>query len=40
VCVTGRAQEDPRRSIEAGCDAHFVKPLDAALIRQPAGEVG
>jgi len=32
VCVTGRAQEDPLRSIEAGCDAHFVKPLDAGLI--------
>jgi two-component system CheB/CheR fusion protein len=32
VCVTGRAHEDPRRSIEAGCDAHFVKPLDPALL--------
>ena len=32
VCVTGRAHEDPRRSLEAGCDGHFVKPLDPALI--------
>jgi two-component system CheB/CheR fusion protein len=32
VCVTGRADEDPRRSLEAGCDAHFVKPVDPALI--------
>jgi DNA-binding response OmpR family regulator len=32
VCVTGRSHEDPRRSIEAGCDAHFVKPLDPALL--------
>jgi DNA-binding response OmpR family regulator len=32
ICVTGRAHEDPRRSLEAGCDGHFVKPLDLALI--------
>ena len=32
VCVTGRAHEDPVRSLEAGCDGHFVKPLDPALI--------
>jgi CheY-like chemotaxis protein len=32
VCVTGRVHEDPRRSMEAGCDGHFVKPLDPALI--------
>lgn len=32
VCVTGRAHEDPRRSIEAGCDGHFVKPMDPAQI--------
>jgi DNA-binding response OmpR family regulator len=32
VCVTGRSHEDPRRSLEAGCDAHYVKPLDAGLI--------
>src|SRR5688572_18568712 len=25
VCVTGKADADPRRSLEAGCDAHFVK---------------
>jgi len=34
VCVTGREQEDPRRSIQAGCDAHYVKPLDRAEIER------
>ncbi|HEY5897562.1 MAG TPA: response regulator [Burkholderiales bacterium] len=29
--VTGRsAEEDRRRSLEAGCEAHLVKPVDAA----------
>jgi DNA-binding response OmpR family regulator len=32
VCVTGRTNEVPRRSLEAGCDAHYLKPLDPALI--------
>jgi CheY-like chemotaxis protein len=32
VCVTGRTDEVPRQSLEAGCDAHYLKPLDAALI--------
>ena len=32
VCVTGRVDEVPRRSLEAGCDAHYLKPIDAALI--------
>ena len=32
VCVTGKADADPGRSIEAGCDAHFVKPLSPAQI--------
>jgi DNA-binding response OmpR family regulator len=32
VCVTGRANEDPRRSLEAGCDDHYVKPLGPAQI--------
>ena len=32
VCVTGRAEADPAQSIESGCDAHFVKPVDPALI--------
>ena len=32
VCVTGHADEDPRRSLESGCDAHYVKPLDPAEI--------
>ena len=32
VCVTGRAEADPARSIESGCDAHFVKPVDPAQI--------
>src|SRR5688572_15742514 len=27
VCVTGLVDEDPRRSFESGCDAHYVKPL-------------
>jgi DNA-binding response OmpR family regulator len=37
VCVTGRSQEDPRRSIQAGCDAHYVKPLDRAEIEKLLG---
>lgn len=32
LCVTARAYEDPRRSFDSGCDGHFVKPLDPALI--------
>ncbi len=32
LCVTGRANEDPRRSLEGGCDGHFVKPLDPAML--------
>ena len=31
-CVTARADEDPQRSLEAGCDDHFVKPLDAGFL--------
>jgi CheY-like chemotaxis protein len=38
VCVTGRESEDPRRSIQAGCDAHYVKPLDRAEIEKLLGE--
>lgn len=34
VCVTGRMHEDPRRSLEAGCDAHYVKPLDSPTLRR------
>ena len=34
VCVTGKADADPGQSIEAGCDDHFVKPLDAAQIER------
>ena len=34
VCVTGRSNEDPRRSLQAGCDAHYVKPLTSAEIEQ------
>ena len=33
LCVTGRAHEDPRRSLEGGCDGHFVKPLDPAMLQ-------
>jgi DNA-binding response OmpR family regulator len=32
VCVTGRSDADPSQSLAAGCDGHFVKPLDAAQI--------
>src|SRR3954471_18608321 len=31
-CVTARADADPQRSLDAGCDDHFVKPLDAGFI--------
>lgn len=34
VCVTGRSHEDPRRSLEAGCDAHYVKPLDSSTLQR------
>ena len=32
VCVTGRANVDRSQALEAGCDDHFVKPLDPVLI--------
>ena len=32
VCVTGYAEEDPRKSLESGCDAHYIKPLAPAVI--------
>ena len=38
VCVTGRANEDPTRSIQAGCDAHYVKPLVPAEIERLLAE--
>lgn len=34
VCVTGRAYEDPRLSLAAGCDAHYLKPLDSSTLRR------
>jgi len=34
VCVTGRTNEDPRRSLEAGCDAHYLKPLDSSTLQR------
>jgi DNA-binding response OmpR family regulator len=34
VCVTGRQYEDPRRSLDAGCDDHLVKPLDSQMIER------
>jgi CheY-like chemotaxis protein len=34
VCVTGHANEDPRQSLEAGCDAHFVKPLNSSELEK------
>jgi DNA-binding response OmpR family regulator len=32
MCVTGRANEDPGKSLEAGCDEHYLKPLDPAML--------
>jgi DNA-binding response OmpR family regulator len=38
IAVTGYAQEDYRqRSKEAGCDMHFVKPLDPRVLEQLLG---
>jgi CheY-like chemotaxis protein len=34
VCVTGNAHEDPRESIKHGCDAHYLKPLEPAVIEK------
>ena len=31
-CVTARAHEDRRHSLEAGCDDHFVKPLEPRFL--------
>ena len=39
VCVTGRsAPEDRRRSAEAGCEAHLVKPVDPAVVERLVGD--
>lgn len=38
-CVTGRVHEDPRRSLEAGCDDHFLKPLDVRFLAKLLGAV-
>ena len=32
MCVTGRANEDPGKSLEAGCDDHYLKPLDPVIL--------
>ena len=32
MCVTGRANEDPGKSLDAGCDDHYLKPLDPVII--------
>jgi CheY-like chemotaxis protein len=32
MCVTGRRNEDPGKSLAAGCDDHYLKPLDPALL--------
>jgi CheY-like chemotaxis protein len=38
LAVTGRAgDEDRRRSLEAGCDQHLVKPVDAAFLESLLG---
>ena len=35
VCITGRADaDDRRRSAEAGCEDHLVKPVDPAYIER------
>jgi CheY-like chemotaxis protein len=35
VCITGRSgPDDRRRSMEAGCEAHLVKPVDPAYIER------
>lgn len=31
-CVTARAYEERVRSLEAGCDDHFVKPLEPKFL--------
>jgi DNA-binding response OmpR family regulator len=36
-CVTARVHEDPRRSLEAGCDDHFVKPLEPRFLASLLG---
>jgi DNA-binding response OmpR family regulator len=38
VCVTGHAHEDPLKSLESGCDAHYVKPLGPGEIERVLGE--
>jgi DNA-binding response OmpR family regulator len=36
-CVTARAHEDRRLSLEAGCDDHFVKPLEPRFLANLLG---
>jgi DNA-binding response OmpR family regulator len=36
-CVSARAHEDRRRSLEAGCDDHFVKPLEPRFLASLLG---
>jgi DNA-binding response OmpR family regulator len=33
VAITGRsAEEDRTRSLQAGCDAHLLKPVDSSVL--------
>ena len=34
VCVTGRVNEDPKRSLDSGFDGHYVKPLDSSTLQR------
>ena len=38
VCVTGRPDAEPGRSIAAGCDAHIVKPVDPVAMEGLLGK--
>lgn len=40
IAVTGWGQDDDRRrSLAAGCDAHLVKPVDFAALTKLLGEL-
>jgi DNA-binding response OmpR family regulator len=37
-CVTGRVEEEHSKTIEAGCDDHFLKPLHPTLVLRLLGK--